>query len=348
MSFESDIFLRSRPDPDKLTAYGFNYTDGIYSYKKILLSGDLSAEIRIDPNGIITGILTDTDTMDEYNAFRSPNRTGEYVGRVREEYGELLSDIKEKCFYEIPFIFDQSNRIANRVYEEFNESPDYPFATAPTYGVFRNKSNNKWYGLVMNVTKDKVTKRASDKNVTVEVLNLKASEEKISDLIDNKAVFTCYHMNKGSWLSVLLDDTADDEYVMELLRESKRLTDKSVHRSGSYIIPANPKYFDIVKEFADSDTQVWKQGRNIKKGDTVYIYVGSPVSAILYKCKVTQTDIPYEYSGEVNISSLMGIEIETRYDKEKCPLAKMKEFGVTTVRGVRFMPKELEEYLLKK
>ena len=28
------------------------------------------------------------------------------------------------------------------------------------------------------------------------------------------------------------------------------------------------------------------------------MYVGAPVSAILYKCKVTETDIPYRYSDE--------------------------------------------------
>ena len=39
-----------------------------------------------------------------------------------------------------------------------------------------------------------------------------------------------------------------------------------------------------------------------------YIYVASPVSAILYKCKVTKTDIPYDYrDGSLTITVLMKI-----------------------------------------
>ena len=345
MSFESEKFLRSKPDFDKLSDYGFAAADGVYRFETVLPSGEFRAVIEIRPDGGVSGSVIDIDTLDEYNAFRSPDRTGEFVGRVREEYGGLLADIRQQCFVDMPFVFEQSNRIAQRVYDEFSERPDYPFATAPTYGVFRNSSNKKWYGLIMNVTKDKLTKVPEDKNISVEILNLKAPSEKIHSLTDHKAVFPCYHMNKGSWLSVLLDDTADDDFIMELLRESKRLTDKASRRSGSFIIPSNPRYYDIAAEFAKSDHQVWKQGKGIKKGDTVYIYVGSPYSAILYRCTVTETDIPFEYTGEVKIDSLMKITVTARYDKDKCPLSVMKKYGVTTVRGVRFMPESLEEFL---
>ena len=198
----------------------------------------------------------------------------------------------------------------------------------------------------MNVTKDKITKKTSDKDTLVEIINLKVQRDKISGLIDNIGIYPCYHMNKGSWVSVLLDGTVSAERVMNLLAESKRLTDKTLHRTGSFIIPANPKYFDIEDAFADSDIQFWKQCKGVKQGDTVYIYVGSPVSAILYKCRVIQTDIPYTAAdGKIKISSLMKIEIITRYDKSKCPLYKMREFGVTTVRGVRFMTDTLEKFL---
>ena len=44
-------------------------------------------------------------------------------------------------------------------------------------------------------------------------------------------------------------------------------------------------------------------------------YVGAPVSAILYECKVIETDIPYgKINPNVNIKSLMKIKLEKRYD----------------------------------
>ena len=85
-------------------------------------------------------------------------------------------------------------------------------------------------------------------------------------------------------------------------------------RSGDRIIPANPKYYDIVHAFDDTDEIDWKQGAGIKTGDTVFMYVASPVSAILYKCKVTETDIPYKYEdGNLTISALMKIKLLKRY-----------------------------------
>ena len=226
MTFEEEIFLRSKPDFEKLSAYGFRFIDETYISEHTLLAGEFTARITIGADGSVSGAVIDTNTSDEYNAFRNPHRTGSFVGRIRSEYGRLLSEIKQNCFTEMPFVFEQSNRIAVKIFEEFSERPDYPFSSAPAYGVFRNTSNNKWYGLVMNVTKDKVTKSDTDKNITVEILNVKAPAEKLPELTDCKTVFPCYHMHKGSWLSVLLDDTADDEFIMELIRESKRLTDK--------------------------------------------------------------------------------------------------------------------------
>ena len=57
-------------------------------------------------------------------------------------------------------------------------------------------------------------------------------------------------------------------------------------RPKEWIIPSNPKYFDIVHAFDHVDEINWKQGAGIKKGDTVFMYVGAPVSAVLYKCRV--------------------------------------------------------------
>lgn len=69
-----------------------------------------------------------------------------------------------------------------------------------------------------------------------------------------------------------------------------------------WIIPANPKYYDIQAAFRTSKEIDWKQGKGIKVGDTVYMYVAAPVSAILYKCRVTRTDIPFRFDGGMCIS----------------------------------------------
>ena len=93
----------------------------------------------------------------------------------------------------------------------------------------------------------------------------------------------------------------------------------------------------------------WKQGNGIKTGDIVYMYVASSVSAILYKCKVTSTDIPYDYrDGSLTITSLMKIRLQKRYKPEEFTFKKLKdEYGVFAIRGPRGIPHSLSEALKK-
>ncbi|MBR0134350.1 EVE domain-containing protein [Candidatus Saccharibacteria bacterium] len=65
--------------------------------------------------------------------------------------------------------------------------------------------------------------------------------------------------------------------------------------SKNWLVPANPKYFDIEHAFDGVEEIQWKQGRSIKDGDIVYIYAAKPVQAILYKCRVLKTWTPYHY-----------------------------------------------------
>ena len=111
-------------------------------------------------------------------------------------------------------------------------------------------------------------------------------------LIREEGIFPGYHMNKLYWISVLLDGTVSEQRVYDLIETSFLATASAKKKEKmrppkEWIIPANPKYYDIEHAFDDIKEIDWKQGAGIKKGDTVFMYVGAPVSAILFKCKVT-------------------------------------------------------------
>ena len=114
-----------------------------------------------------------------------------------------------------------------------------------------------------------------------------------------------------------------------------------------WIIPANPKYYDIQSAFESADEIVWKQGTGIKTGDTVYMYVAVPISAVLYKCLVTETDIPYHLKeGPVKIPHLMKIRLLKRYPPDQFTFDILsKEYGIYAVRGPRGIPAKLSEAL---
>ena len=72
------------------------------------------------------------------------------------------------------------------------------------------------------------------------------------------------------------------------------------------------------------------------------MYLGLPYSAILYRCEVTETDIPFFGKSEhVNLKKLMKIRKLQEYPRDFATLQKMKRYNVTTVRSARFMPEEL-------
>ncbi len=88
------------------------------------------------------------------------------------------------------------------------------------------------------------------------------------------------------------------------------------------------------------------EGR-IRRGDTVFMYVGSPVSAILYKCKVTETDITYQYQDDnLTIKALMKIKLLKRYNADKFTFEVLKdEYGIYAIRGPRGITNSLSAAL---
>ena len=116
---------------------------------------------------------------------------------------------------------------------------------------------------------------------------------------------------------------------------------------ADWIIPCNPKYYDIVHAFDDETIIDWKQGAGIIEGDTVYIYVGAPVSAVLFKCKVIETDIPYDYSDKnLTIKALMKIQLQKKYKPDMFTFDVLKnEHGIAAIRGPRGISNSLIEAL---
>ena len=234
--------------------------------------------------------------------------------------------------------------------KEYKVTPDYPWKKYPDNAVFRHSDNNKWFALVMDVARDKLGQIGAER---ITVVNLKIADALFRDtIIREEGIIPAYHMNKQNWITVFLDGTVPEERVYDLLDMSYRATasakvKEKIRLPKDWIIPANPKYYDIEHAFDNADEIDWKQGRGIRVGDTVYMYVAAPVSAILYKCKVLETDIPYEYQDRnLVLKALMKIRLLKRYDPEAFTFDVLKEdYGIYVVRGPRGVPYSLSQEL---
>lgn len=230
--------------------------------------------------------------------------------------------------------------------KKYKSEIEYLWVRYPGCAVFRHTDNQKWYGLVMDIPRSKLGLTGDE---IVDILNVKLDSPLLVDLLKQQdGFFPGYHISRGNWVSILLDGTVPLEEICGLIDRSYQVTaspqtKKAIRPPKEWIIPSNPQYFDIVHAFDSTKEITWKQGSGIKKGDTVFLYVGSPVSAILYKCKVTETDIPYRFQREgLTIRSLMKIRLLKRYDPSRFTFEVLKKhYRIFAVRGPRGIPEEL-------
>lgn len=60
----------------------------------------------------------------------------------------------------------------------------------------------------------------------IDVVNLKCNTVLVGSLLCESGFFPAYHMSKGSWITVALDDTVPDDKIKMLLDMSYHLTYK--------------------------------------------------------------------------------------------------------------------------
>lgn len=220
MNIEDNIFKRTFVSFDKLILYGFINKNDSYYYSKNILDNNFQVQIIINDKGILSGKIIDLKFNEEYTNFRIKDINGEFSGKVREEYEKLLIDIRDKCFIKKYFIYDQTNRISNLIFDKYDVKPEFPWEDAQGYGVFKN--NKKWFAIIMNINKSKITKG----NNEVEIINVKLPEEDIKQLLNSSGYYKAYHMNKKNWITIILDDTINDEKIMDYINKSYLLVEK--------------------------------------------------------------------------------------------------------------------------
>ena len=114
--------------------------------------------------------------------------------------------------------------IIDFIKEEFNVDGEHLWMTFPDYMVFRNPAGGKWFAVLMDVGRDKL---GLDGEGREDILNVKCDPVLIGSLIkDRSSYLPGYHMNKNSWLTVLLGGNAGENEIKDLIALSRELTEK--------------------------------------------------------------------------------------------------------------------------
>ena len=219
MDIETAIFAKSKPDTQALLEYGFQEIEGAYHYEETFFNNEFKAVLLVSFGGGIEGHVYEIALNEEYAPLRIDSFGGGYVGSVREAYRELLKRIKTACFSSSVFVSPQANRIASLIDSRYGEKPDFPFEE--DFGVFRYPENRKWYGLIMNLPLSKLTHVEDDERFA-DVMNMKVGDQNIEELLKRPGIYPAYHMNHQKWISVVFDESLNDEEVMNLIDASRR------------------------------------------------------------------------------------------------------------------------------
>lgn len=116
----------------------------------------------------------------------------------------------------------QKDRMIAHVKDFYSAAPEYLWEKTPNTCVFRNAINKKWFGIIMDIPKNRLG--FIDKKI-VYVLNIKCDPIMVGELQKQKGFFPAYHMNKDKWISVILDGTVKDDTIFYLIKQSHDLVD---------------------------------------------------------------------------------------------------------------------------
>ena len=93
----------------------------------------------------------------------------------------------------------------------------------PNYAVLRNSNNSKWYAAIMDVQKQKLGLKGKE---YVDILDVKCDPIMIGSLLNSKGYLPAYHMNKSTWITILLDGSISKDEIFNLIDLSYEMTQK--------------------------------------------------------------------------------------------------------------------------
>lgn len=322
---------------EKLLSYGFQKEKDIYVFKKDLSFSNLYAIIKIAPSQLLfEAKVFDSDFDEEYILYTVSSNSA-----VKNEVELLINDIKEKCFESTNI----KEKLIQYISQKYQAKVERPWEKYPNYVTFKTPYSDKWFAIMMDIEQTKLDN--SNQHHIVNVMNVKQDPNDIPSIIDNTHYFSAYHMSKKSWISIVLDQTIHLDELYALIDKSFQLVEK-VKKNNIWIVPANPKFYDLEKTIETSNEFLWKQSSKVVVNDLVFIYLASPYSSIQYLCKVTEVDIPYDYQDDnLKMKKVMRLKVIKTFDAHQITFNYLNDLGINAIRGPIKISQSLYDTILK-
>ena len=196
---------------------GFSLSENIWRVKIPLTEEDLFAIYSYDGEKMKADVVDGEG--EKFSLFYVTN-PGPFSSKIREEVEKILSSM-------IYSLSPKGEKVRDRVIslflDKYGIEGEMPWSDDNTSIVFRSNKNKKWIGIMMDIPCSRLKLQGEER---VDVINLKHTQSKIPSLIDNRSIFPAWHMNKKTWITVLLSSDLDWDFFSSLVEESRRLVEK--------------------------------------------------------------------------------------------------------------------------
>lgn len=209
-------------DKEKLLAFGFKQKGNEYVYARGLSEPFFEARIAVSGNEIKADVF-DTEAGNIYALVKVPEAAGTFVGKIREEFEEILSEISEACCFPNVFKSRSTLKIIRYVQERYGGELEFLWPQSPQNAIFRRPDNAKWYAVILSVARNKLGLPSDEK---VEIIDLRGKTSDIEQRVDGKKYFQGWHMNKKHWFTICLDGSVPVEEICRRIDESYLLAKK--------------------------------------------------------------------------------------------------------------------------
>ncbi len=208
---------------EKLKKYGFLLNEGNYVYVASLLEGQFEMTVSISEDENISTKVIDTITKEEYILHLIQGASGAFVGKIKEEYDNVLQTIFANCFDSNVFKSDYTKKVIQYVREKYSDELEFLWERTPNNAILRRKDNRKWYAAILTLSRSKL---GMDSDEVIEIIDLRIDPEKVETVVDKELYFPGYHMNKKHWFTICLDGSVPIDEIFKWLDSSYIIASK--------------------------------------------------------------------------------------------------------------------------
>lgn len=222
MSVSLDALKEYKVVVEKLSPFGFVKEKTRYLFSKLIVAGQFRVDIVVGRGKKVSFKVFDTDSGEEYVLWSVLTVQGALVGRVRREATAILEKFTRECCEKEVYKEKGSLDLVGYILKKYGDPQEFLWERFPEYSIFRKAENKKWYCLIGTVAPKSIGLQGAEK---VEIANFKVEPAQVPELLKRKGFAPAYHMNKKTWISVLLDGSVPLPEIRELLDRSYELAE---------------------------------------------------------------------------------------------------------------------------